>query len=141
MLVVVSGLGQPIQVAANSRLREAMQSPVLSGLVSLLASAFVLAIVTLSGLTGRGQLSGISRAPWWAWLGGVCGALSIVAGILALPRTSAASVITAAIFGQMVGSLIVDHFGWFNVEKVRIDSSRLIGAILLLLGALLIQRR
>ena len=34
LLVVASALGQPIQIAANSRLREAVQSPALSALVA-----------------------------------------------------------------------------------------------------------
>jgi uncharacterized membrane protein YdcZ (DUF606 family) len=37
--------------------------------------------------------------------------------------------------------MVIDHFGWLNVETVRIDSSRVIGAILLLIGVILIQRR
>ena len=46
-----------------------------------------------------------------------------------------------AIFGQGIASMVIDHFGWLNVETVRIDSSRVIGAILLLTGVILIQRR
>jgi uncharacterized membrane protein YdcZ (DUF606 family) len=37
--------------------------------------------------------------------------------------------------------MVIDHFGWLNVETVRIDCSRVIGAILLLIGVILIQRR
>jgi len=139
-LVFVSGLGQPVQVAANSRLRESVHSPVLAGLLSLCASVAILALLTASGLTNRGSLQELGNAPWWVWLGGACAALSIVAGLLALPLTSAAGVIVAAIFGQLLASMLIDHFGWLGVRPVRISLSRIAGAILLIVGALLIQR-
>ncbi len=40
---------------------------------------------------------------------------SILAGIVALPSMSSATIIGAAIFGQLIASLVIDHFGWFNV--------------------------
>jgi bacterial/archaeal transporter family-2 protein len=141
ILVAASGLGQPIQVAANSRLRMALHSWALGGLVILIMSTALLAVITASGLTERGSLKGLRSAPWWAWLGGPCAAFSIVAGIVALPRTNTATVIAAAVFGQLIASMVIDHFGWLNVETVRIDCSRVIGAILLLIGVILIQRR
>jgi uncharacterized membrane protein YdcZ (DUF606 family) len=33
-----------------------------------------------------------------------------------------------------------DHFGWFNVPVVAINTSRIIGAVLLLIGAILMRR-
>lgn len=140
-MVVLTGLGQPVQVAANSRLREAVASPGLAALLSASVTIFVLAITTTFGLLGSGHFSGLRTAPWWAWAGGACGALSILAGIVALPQTSAAIVITAAVFGQMLASLIVDHFGWLGVQVYRINTPRIIGALLVLVGAVLIQRR
>lgn len=141
LLVVVSGLGQPVQVAANSRLRDLVQSPALAGLLSLSVGAAIMGLLTLSGLMGRGSLSGLPHAPWWVWMGGVCGALSIVAGILALRSSNSATVIAAAVFGQLVAAMIVDHFGWLNAQPVRISLTRVLGGILLFAGALLIARR
>ena|ERR1043166_3272252 len=141
LLVVISGLGQPVQVAANSRLREILQSPALSGFLSLSISAALLALLAFCGLMNRGSLLALHHAPWWVWLGGICGALSIVSGILALPSTNAATVIAAAVLGQLVGSMVVDHFGWLNVQPVRISITRILGGVLLFTGALLIARR
>lgn len=140
LLVVITGLGQPIQIAANNRLREAAQSSGLSALIGFLVGGILLTTLILSGLIERGELSGLARAPWWAWVGGAFAVFSAVVGIVALPHLSAASLIAAAILGQLVASTVIDHFGWLNVPVVPINKSRIVGAVLLFVGALLMRR-
>jgi transporter family-2 protein len=70
----------------------------------------------------------------------VLAVFSILAGIVALPSMSSATIIGAAIFGQLIASMEIDHFGWFNVPVVPINTSRIIGAVLLLIGAILMRR-
>lgn len=50
---------------------------------------------------------------------------------------SSATIIGAAIFGQLIASMVIDHFGWFNVPVLPINTSRIIGSVLLLFGAIL----
>jgi transporter family-2 protein len=107
LLVVASALGQPIQIAANSRLREAVQSPALSALVAFVVGGMLLAVLVMLGLFERGDLRGLTKVPWWAWTGGVLAVFSILAGIVALPRMSSATIIGAAIFGQLIASTLV----------------------------------
>jgi transporter family-2 protein len=140
LLVVASALGQPLQIAANSRLRETLQSPALSALVAFVVGSVLLAILVVSGLFERGDFRGLTKVPWWAWTGGVLAVFSSLAGIVALPSMSSATIIGAAIFGQLIASMVIDHFGWFNVPAVPINTSRVIAAILLLFGAILMRR-
>jgi hypothetical protein len=63
LLVVASALGQPLQIAANSRLREAVQSPALSALIAFVVGSVLLAILVVSGLFERGRLSGAHQSP------------------------------------------------------------------------------
>ena len=97
LLVVASALGQPIQIAANSRLREAVQSPALSALVAFIVGGMLLAILVMSGLFERGDLRGLAKAPWWAWTGGGLAVFSMVAG---MPNSAAS---------RRVSSLVAMH--------------------------------
>src|SRR5580765_2564623 len=65
LLVVASALGQPIQIAANSRLREAVQSPALSALAAFVVGGMLLAVLVMLGLFERGDLRGLTKVPWW----------------------------------------------------------------------------
>ncbi|HEY8751686.1 MAG TPA: DMT family transporter [Tepidisphaeraceae bacterium] len=141
-LVVLAGMGQPVQVAANSELRQAVKSPILSALISFAVGAIVLLALMFCGvLGGRGKPSGIAAAPWWGWIGGFFGAFSVVIAIVALPRSNVATVIAFTILGQLLASIAVDHFGWLRVPQVPINGSRVMGAILLTAGAFFIHRK
>lgn len=143
VLVVAAGSLMPVQIAINSRLREAVGSPVASALVSfLVGSAALLAVMALGGLGGRGAgMAGFATAPWWAFLGGLCGAFYVCLSIIALPRLGAAVIIAAAVLGQQAASLLLDSSGWLGVPRVPLTGGRLAGTLLLLLGVWLLQRR
>jgi bacterial/archaeal transporter family-2 protein len=78
--------------------------------------------------------------PWWAFLPGIFGATYIVIAILLLPNLGAATVIALIVTGQMVGSMIFDHFALFSLAKHHVDFPRLLGALLLVVGVALIRR-
>lgn len=140
-LLLAGGLGLAVQVAVNSRLRFAVHSPVLSALISFIVGGLLLLLVAVSGVLGRGRLGDFGSVPWWAWIGGLFGAFYVAMSIVALPRIGAALVIGAAVVGQLVGGLVIDNFGWLGVPKVPINPWRILGAVLLFLGVILMQRK
>ena len=68
------------------------------------------------------------------------GANYIVVLIVLAPRLGAATMIGAVMTGQMLTSLIVDHFGLIGYPVHPASGWRFVGAGLLLLGLGLIQR-
>jgi transporter family-2 protein len=100
LLVVLAGIGQPMQAAMNARLRESVGSLALTALLSFIMGGLALTILTLSGALGRSTLSDLGCVPWWAWLGGRSGAFSVIMALVALPRVSAAVVIAGVLLVQ-----------------------------------------
>jgi transporter family-2 protein len=85
--------------------------------------------------------AGFRVAPWWAFIGGACGAVYVVASVVALPKIGAARAVCAAIVGQQVASLLFDTFGWMGVPKTPLTPGRIAGSILLFVGVVLLQRK
>ncbi len=145
MLVVMmlSGFGLGAQLVLNSRLREAVESPVLSALVSFTVGGALLAILMALGLFGGAgnAPAGFRGLPFWAFLGGICGAVYVVASIVALPRIGAATTVCATVLGQQVISLLFDTFGWLGVPRTPLTPGRLVGAAMLFVGVVLMQRK
>lgn len=57
---------------------------------------------------------------------------------LTVPRLGAASLICLIVFGQLLGSWLLDHYGVLHAPK-PVDL-RLIGVVLVAIGALLVVR-
>lgn len=134
------GCGLAVQAAVNAQLRVAAGSALWAAVLS--AS---LTVILLGGaqLLSRDplQVAELSRHPWWIWIGGVMGALYVFA-IAALTRSlGVAAFFIAIVVGQLLGGLLIDHFGFFNSPVRPLTATRVAGALLLLAGVALIRWR
>lgn len=139
VLIALSGVGLAVQAATNARMSEAVQAPVLSALINFLVGGLMLAALAMSGIFGRGNLSTIGSAPWWAWTGGILGAVWVTAAIVALPKIGTAIAFAAVIIGQLVGALVLDTYGLLGVPQIPLHPWRIAGAVLMVIGILLMQ--
>jgi transporter family-2 protein len=143
LIMFAAGVFTSMQGPINTRLRVAVDSPVLSATISFLSGTLVLLCIMATGAfggTGAG-LRGMQSAPPWAYLGGTLGVTFVLGSILAIPEIGVVVAICAGVLGQMVGSYLADAFGWFGLNKVPFDPLRLLGIALLVLGVLLVQRK
>ena len=81
-----------------------------------------------------------SQAPAWHWIGGILGAVYIAVAVVLAPRLGAATMIASVVAGQMLASLLLDHFGWVGFARQEATPARLLGAGLIILGVRLLQR-
>jgi transporter family-2 protein len=84
-------------------------------------------------------LTTASRIPWFAWSGGLFGAIFIGLGIFLVPQLGAATFFALLIAGQMLGSIAFDHFGVLGVPLHPVSAIRVAGAALLVGGVVLIR--
>ena len=80
------------------------------------------------------------RLTWWTYSGGLFGAIFIGLVIFLLPQLGAAIFMVLLVTGQMLASVMFDHFGWLGLAQRSIDLPRLIGIALLIGGCVLIRR-
>ena len=73
------------------------------------------------------------------WLGGVAGVAYITAALVLTPKLGAASFIVCVIAGQMLVSLLIDHFGLMGLAAKPVGLGRLAGVGLILVGMLVVQ--
>jgi transporter family-2 protein len=78
--------------------------------------------------------------PWWAWIGGVLGILYSLSVVLLADRIGAATLIAAVITGQLVFSVVVDHFGWIGFHVHRASPVRILGCASIVGGLALIAK-
>jgi transporter family-2 protein len=139
-LAVAAGVSIVIQQALNANLRAALNSAAWSGFMSYFVglACMILLAIALRDPIPSASIAG--RIPWWAWSGGIFGALFIGLAIYLVPLLGAATFIALLVAGQMLASITFDHFGWLGLAQRSIDLPRLIGAGLLIAGVVLIRR-
>lgn len=139
LLAVAAGISLVVQQALNANLRTALNSAAWSGFMSYFLG--VLCMVALALLT-RDPVPSVAtaaRIPWFAWSGGLFGAIFIGLGIFLVPRLGAATFFALLIAGQMLGSVAFDHFGVLGVPVHPVSAVRIAGAALLVAGVVLIR--
>ena len=140
LLAILAGAALPVQFAVNSELRGAVGGPVTAAAISFLVGTFALAAAVLLSRQEVPALSGVSQAPWWAWTGGVLGAFLVAASIILTPRLGAATTVTFIVAGQILASIILDHFGLLNLPVHPVTLQRLGGAALVVAGVIVVLR-
>ncbi|MDB6037535.1 MAG: EamA-like transporter family protein [Verrucomicrobiales bacterium] len=140
LLVALGGVGLSLQMAWNSRLREATGSPVLTTMISVVVTLLMLSIIWVTGVTQRGSIPAFQSVPKWAWFGGVFAGYYLVVSLIAIPKLGAAVVFALVISGQMIAALLLDSTGAFGLAQIPVSSVRILGTSLLLFGVILIQK-
>jgi transporter family-2 protein len=139
ILAVAAGISLVVQQALNANLRAALTSAAWSGFMSYLLGVICMVGLALLLQDPIPSVATASRIPWFAWSGGLFGAIFIGLGIFLVPQLGAATFFALLIAGQMFGSIAFDHFGLMGVPVHPITAIRVAGAIMLVGGVVLIR--
>lgn len=135
---IITGAMITIQSVLNSALGKKtgnLGSVLILTLVSI--SLLLVLIILFPNTASLRNIPGMSE--WYLYIGGVLGVVILAAPIFLIPRIGTTSTLTALVVGQLLLALLIDHFGLFSFPKVEINLMRIIGVVLLALGAFLIK--
>ncbi|MBX3387485.1 MAG: DMT family transporter [Phycisphaeraceae bacterium] len=140
LLAFAAGCLIPLQHSANAMLRKHLNHPVHAaavnfcvGLAVLLLASFFLARAWKAPLA--------ASAPWWAWVGGLCGAAFVLSAVLTAQKVGPLTFLIAALAGQVLVAAIIDHFGLLANATRLITPTRALGIALIFVGVVLVQRK
>ena len=140
LLAVGVGAGLTVQVGMNATVGRTLGSPLWASVAN-----FIIGLVALVGcalaLAPRLNPATFGHVPAWAWFGGLLGAAYVASVTLLGPRIGALALVAFVLAGQLVMALLVDQLGILGFPRAPISPTRLIGAALLVAGALLVVRR
>jgi transporter family-2 protein len=138
-LVLTAGGMLALQAPTNAMLARAGGSPVLAALISFAVGTIALLVAWLvsGNRPGSAPFAGL---PWYAWLGGLYGACFVAVAAYAAPKIGLASLITIGIAGQIAMALLLDHIGALGLPRDPISLGRILGALLVVAGVILVRR-
>ncbi len=138
-LAFLAGAALSIQAPINAVLAGGVGHSLWAAVISFAVGLITLLLICALTRAPLPAPSAANMLPWWAWVGGVFGAVYVTASIAAVPRLGAATLIALVITGQMLTSLVLDHFGAFGLQEHGLTIWRAVGALLLIVGVVLIR--
>lgn len=138
--IIVGGALQSFGAALNGQLHVQIANAWLASAISfaLIALFFVsMTLILPHPLPSRAEIEDL---PWWAMVGGLVGAVQVYAGLSFVNKVGAGPFVGFTVTASLIASLLIDHFGWFAMEKHKMNLWRGLGAVLLIAGVTLIAK-
>jgi len=133
ILALFSGVAMAVQGSLNSALGKLIGFLEAALLVHSTATLFLLMILLPS--FRQGDLVRMISIPWYLWLGGMVGVFITYSVVATIPRLGVALTTAIIIAGQVTTALLTDHLGLFGLERLPFTWVKLLGLVLLILGA------
>jgi len=140
LMAIIAGAMMPTQAATNNKMAEVVDSPILSAFISFFVGTIALFLYALVSGSPIANLASAKEAPAVAWIGGLLGAFYVAAGVTLVPRLGVAMTFSLIIAGQMLVTLIIDHFGLLGVPVKEVSLARIAGILLIAGGVVLIRK-
>lgn len=140
-VTLAAGIGIPVMAALNSLLGTKLGSPVPAAVI-LFALAFVISLLTLVSFNSN-EVSWRFTAPglaWFYYLGGAFVAFYVLSITWTAPKLGIANAIFLILLGQIIATIVIEHFAWFGSKHIPIGIERLLGVAFMVAGIVLTRR-
>jgi uncharacterized membrane protein YdcZ (DUF606 family) len=88
-----------------------------------------------------GELTAAARQPVWLWSGALMSIIIVLAVTVAGSRIGVIATISILLAGQFAAGAAIDRYGWLGADKIGVGWVRVIGIVLLGIGAGLTLKR
>ncbi|MCS4486508.1 DMT family transporter [Staphylococcus americanisciuri] len=142
ILGLIFGCAPPIQAAINSSLGQSLNSPFFAALISFAVGTLTLFVITAL-VHRRYQIqhehAQFGPLRWWYFIGGLLGVLFVTTTIILTAQIGVTYTLITVMLGQIITSLLIDHFGLLGITPRKISKQRILGLIIILFAISLIQ--
>lgn len=139
LVVLLAGALVAIQTSFFSLIHKGLKHP----LLSLSAIFFIAAIFVLIGFclqpSALPDKQTLVHIPWYAWLGGILGVAYVTCVMTLAPKMGIAMITVTSVLGQLIASMLIDHFGLFGTAAQPISIGKLLGIAVMTTGVALMK--
>ena len=138
-MALLAGMLVPVQTAANARMRTSVGPAFVVTFLSFALSSLLLAVISLiGGVPLLPSAAQIMDVPWWGWTGGIIALFTITVTIYLFRALGQLQTAILPLLGQLLFSLVIDHFGLFGSVRIPLSAMRMVAMLLLIGGVLLV---
>lgn len=139
LLAIFLGIFVALQAGVNSALAGGIGSTVWAAVISFSVGLLVLVLYGLSTQTPP-SLQKLMSIPPHLFIGGALGAVYVLSVIVLFPKIGAVNIVIFTVLGQMLFSLIIDHYGWFGAATSPINWQKVAALTMMLVAIFWFQK-
>jgi len=140
-LTLLTGALLPIQAILNTRLGKQTGGSLMGSLLSFIVGLICLLVLNLvTNTSAVVNLKPATVMPWYIWLGGFLGAIFVGYITWINQQQGVALTFALVVSGQVFCSLVIDHFGLLGSAVRTITLEKILGAVLIIAGIVLIKK-
>lgn len=139
LLAAGAGACIALQASANGRFRHNIGSPLWAAGFSICGTILTAAVALAVFRPAAPEADKLRQTEWWNWVGGPLGALIVLAGAALVRELGAALFIALVVGGQLLCSLVLDHFALMGLKEAPLTPGRVLGAVLVVAGVVCIK--
>jgi transporter family-2 protein len=129
-------LQAPINAEAAGRLGNPLAAATMSFCIGTIALVAIMALFARHNT----DLGALKSMPLYMLIGGgLLGAVYVTVNLMLVPQIGIAAVMALGIAGQLFAALVIDRFGMFEMVEREFSAGRVGGAVLVLVGALMVR--
>ena len=88
---------------------------------------------------GKGKISHVAEAPKWTLLGGALGVVYLTAIVISVPFVGVGITMVAVVIGQLLMSMVIEHYGWLGSKKTKINKEKIFAVISMVIALILVN--
>jgi transporter family-2 protein len=138
LVALLAGSFIAVQGGLNTTVGKEIKSPIHASFFSFIIGTVLIGlyiVVTRQAVS----LDGVKNVPWYGWFAGLLGAFSLTVIVLAFPRLGPGLTFGLIVAGQMIISVILEHYGILVAQPHPISFLRVLGILLIVGGVALIR--
>jgi transporter family-2 protein len=140
LVALVTGGLIALQAPINAEAASRLGHPLAAATMSFCIGTLVLIVLTALFARNVTHLGALKTMPVYMLIGGgLLGAIYVTVILVLAPKIGVAAVMALGIAGQLVTALLIDRLGLFELLERGLSVGRVGGAVLVLVGALMVR--
>ena len=140
LIAFLGGICLAVQAGFNTQLGVLLKSPIFASISTSVSGVLFAFIFVLLFSKEMPNIQTAKQVHWYLWFtGGLFSIVGITLYIFTIPKLGVAKVISLGLCGQLLFSMVAEHFGWLNLPLEPITLKKTIGFMLMIIGIIFIN--
>lgn len=132
IISIFTGTLLALMLSLNGTVSEASGNYASSVIIHIIGLIGIIIVLILT----KSKFKHLKGIPFYTYTGGLVGVLTVIFSNTSFSNLGVSLTVSLCLLGQLITSIIIDHFGYFNLPVTTFNKKKIIGLVIIVLGIL-----